>query len=350
MQNDILKVLSALGMETKANEVMNTGLTGGGAELVPDQVLAQEIFDAVPNYGTFVGALPGYHGAGMAKKVTVPIIGDTGFFDGNSEWTTGSPVPPTPDGTKMTTGEVDIEQKGFIQYIALSRDLLNYSVGDIERIVREKIAKSMARTVEACILNGDPSTSGNVNYDGGTPATDAYYITIGVSGLRDLAITAGDVRTVGTMDFDDFTAVQGGLGDYSADPTECLWLFNRATYNKALGIDEFIDASKNGKDSTVHTGAITNILGSDLFIARDIGKALATGKIHYSTGNTYGQFIYFWKPSVQYGFGVNLEIVLYKVPGKGVMLIATFDMGMGFVQKKAGQTDPSIYMGVGVTL
>lgn len=351
MDKDILKLLNALGLEKKANEVMNSGLAGGGAELIPSAVLMKQVFEAVPQYGTFLGALPGFHGYDLDKSVDVPIIGMVDEFVGNDEWTTGALVPQTPDGTKLPTDEVNLAQKGFIKYIALSNDLLQYSrVGDIEAMIVKQLAQAAALTVESCVLNGDPDASGNVNYDGGTPSTSLYYKKIGVDGLRATAITAGDVHDAGTLDFADFATIQGLVGDYGSNAADCMWLLNRQTFQKALTIGEFAEIQKNGKSSTIYEHALGNILGSDYFIPKRLGLAQATGKVHYSTGNTKGQIVYFWKPAVQYGFGKRLEIGVTRVVGKGILITAAFDMALSIVSEKAAVTDPTVSMGVNITV
>jgi hypothetical protein len=44
--------------------------------------------------------------------------------------------------------------------------------------------------------------------------------------------------------------------------------------------------------------------------------ALATGKVHATTGNSFGSFGLIYKPAIQYGFGQPLEIDVWRVPGK----------------------------------
>lgn len=350
MDKDILRVLGALGLEKKANEVMHTTNTGKGAELVPDKILMDQVFEAVPTYGSFLGALPGYHGSGLQKSQDVPIIGMVDEFIGNPEWTTGALTPPTPDGQYLPTDEITLNQKGFIKYIPISRDLLNYSATDLEALIMRKLSEAAALTVESCILNGDPDANDNVNDDAGAPAATTYFRTIGVDGLRATAITAGDTVNVGTMDFSDLTSIQGLIGDYASNPADCMWLFNRQTHQKALSISEFANASINGKSSTVFEGSISNVLGSDVAIPKRLLLAQASGKVHTTTGNTTGQIVYFWKPAVQYGFGSILDIQAVRVPGKGIMLIAAFDMALGIVSKKAGVTTPAVAMGRNVTV
>jgi Sec-independent protein translocase protein TatA len=51
-ENELTKV------QENANEVMHTTNTGFGAELIPVDQLTSEIINAIPNYASFVQALP----------------------------------------------------------------------------------------------------------------------------------------------------------------------------------------------------------------------------------------------------------------------------------------------------
>lgn len=77
-------------LEIKANEVMHTGNTGYGAELVPGAIQTTDFLDLVPRTSPFIGALRGYHGRNMNKIMEVPVIGEVPFHDLGSEWTTGA--------------------------------------------------------------------------------------------------------------------------------------------------------------------------------------------------------------------------------------------------------------------
>lgn len=74
--------------ETKANEVMNTGATGFGTELIPTNVMLDPMLDLVPNYSKLLPLLPGNHGNNMPISAKVPVIGEAELFKGNTEWTT----------------------------------------------------------------------------------------------------------------------------------------------------------------------------------------------------------------------------------------------------------------------
>ena len=353
MTKDILETLGALGIQTNANEVMNTA-AGGGENTVPT-VLAQEVFDAIPEYSTFLKDLPGYHGANLDKTQEVPVIGDVGLMALGSEKTTGAHA--LAQGTVTAPlGKVTISQKKMFMTIDVSDELSRFNVigaEKFEELLKQKLAASAARTVEAYIINGDVETgaTGNVNKDDGAPGGTEYYL--GADGLRKEAIVTGTGLTVnaGTFDFADFISVMNLVGDYAADPASCMWLFNRSTHNKSLGITEFADASKNGKESTVGSGALTNVLGSDLYVARDLGKTEADGKISATgSNNTLGQFLYVWKPGIQYGYHGTVNIKLFDMGKDGYQLQCWFYVGFDLVQQKASVADSMVGAGINVTL
>lgn len=346
-----------LNLETNANEVLHTTSTGYGAELVPDQILSMSVIDLTPSYAGFLSMLPGFHGSNLGKKESVPVIGDEGFMLGNTEWTTAAGA--IAQGThKQKTGEIDIEQSPFIKSIDVSKRLLNYSVVDLEALLKTKIAKSVARTIESCIINGDTETgaSGNVNSDDQAPATtfgSAYYHHLMIDhGVRELAINGSSLTVnAGTFDITDLVEVMNILNDLAANPDDCLWLFNRKTYNKALTLEAFYSAAKRGATSTLSGKAITNILGSDLSIARDYPLTEADGRLSKTAGsNTKGGYSLIYKPAIQWGYGQPIEIDVVKIPGKGIQIIETMEVGMTIVQKKAGLTDSSVASAINITL
>jgi len=166
-----------------------------------------------------------------------------------------------------------------------------------------------------------------------------------------LVITATDVIDVGTLTEGDFLSVLGLLDSgYQADLSNLLWLMPANVYNKALLLDAVLTVDKFGPGATFQTGILAKAFGIDISVQRDRPSlALATGKVHTSTGNSYGSFGLIYKPAVQYGFGIPLEIEVDRVPGKGVQLVATFEFGMTIASELAG-LGVTAAMGVNVTL
>lgn len=336
-------------MSTKANEVVHTTNTGAGEELIPTNVLNPEILDLIPQYSMLLPKLPGNHGTNMAVSEKVALVGEASIFEGNSEWTTGSATPADPTAPNISTGSITISQGQFKLDVAISKRELNYSIGQLESIVRDRLNRSAARTIDAVIINGDSATSGNVNLDGGTPGATVYYTQID-GGIRDTAIADSNTHNAGTLDDQDFLDMISLVGDYGADINNLLFILPRNVYNKALGLTNVKTYDKAENNATLQTGVLASVYGVDMMVARDIPSlAQASGKVHASTGNTTGQIALVYKPAVQYGYGQVLDIELTRVAGKGVMLTATFEFGFAIAYEDAG-LGKTCALGINVTV
>lgn len=353
---EMLQELEAMGVQTNATPPMGTGKTGEGAELVPSQVFMQEVFDMVPAMSKLMGMLPGNHSANgrrLPKVATVPLLGEAPFFSAGSEKTSGAFAVSA--GTTAPTGEITITQKKYTLKFDVTEDLDTFSEypEELKTALQERIGKSMARTLEATIINADAETgaTGNVNTDDQLPVAGSYFLGAD-HGIRELAINNSYGVNVGALSISDFTDVMAVLGDYGADPEDCLWIFNRKTYLKAMSLSDFADASKAGKEATTSSGAMTNVFGSDLIVGRDVNLTEADGKMSGATpgDNTLGQFLYIWKPAVQFGFGKDLQIKILDFGSDGYQLHAWYHFGFGIFNKDAGATDPAVAVGYNVTV
>jgi len=334
--------------ETKANEVVHTTNTGAGKELIPLNVLSENILDLIPQYSMLLPKLPGNHGTWMAVSEKVALVGEASIFEGNTEWTTGSATPKDPTAPNLATGEIIITQGQYILQIPLSKRELNYSIGQLEAIARDRLNRSAARTIDAVLINGDTATSGNVNLDWGTPASTLYYLQ-GDVWIRKAGL-ANNI-SVGTLDDQDFLDMITLVGDYGADISNLLFIMPRNVYNKALGITNVKTYDKISTNATIMTWVLANVYGVDIMVHRDMpALAQATGKVS-STGasNTVWQMALLYRPAVQYGYGQILEIDTTKVPGKWVLLTATFEFGFAIASEKAG-LGKTVAMGLNITV
>lgn len=340
MQKVIEEKTSSLAVETKANEVMHTSNTGAGAELVPGAILATDFIDIVPKISPFIGALGGYHGRNMPLIADVAVIGELPFHNLGDQWTGGAGSNyPAQGAGKVPTAKIEIRQKKYEFSVDVSDEEIRFvNVVDILATIQRKIAMSASRTQEALLLNGDTTATatGNINNDDATPAATSYYL--GADGLRKAGLANG--VDVGTLEFDDFLAVLAKLEDQGANPSEILWLFNHNTYTKALGVTEFKDSSINGRGSTIFSGALTNVLGSDVFVGRDFPKTEADGKVSSVTpaNNVKGGFLAAHRNAVQYGYAGEYMMEVSRVPGKGYNVHGHYFMGANTVDNATGAT------------
>ena len=337
--------------EQKANEVMNTGATAFGTEFIPTNVVGNPIFDQVVRMSKILPELPGRH-TDLPVSKKVPVLGEVDLSVPRTEWTTGAKgITSTPADTGPTTGEVLIEQNGFKNVVSVSLKQKNYSIVDIDSMIRERLTESMARTVDAFIINGDSATSGNVNLDGGTPS-GIYYLgdgsASGVTGIRKQGLS--NLYTIGTLSDGDFTAMIDLLEDYGADLENLLFLMSRNVHSKAMTLDSVKTRDKYA-NATIENGVLTQIYGVNTAVARDFPRLTATGGKVSSTGgnNTFGSLACIYKPAVQYGFGMDMDFDMVKVPGEGFQFTSTYDFGFGIAYETAG-LDKTIALGTDMVL
>jgi len=334
--------------ETKANEVMHTTNTGFGAELIPTNVKLDPALDMLPKYSSLINLLPWNHGNNMPISAKVPVIGEADLFSGNSEWTTGAySITPAKEGP--ATGEVTITQGQFIFTIALSYREVEYSVADIEAIVKERINRSAWRTIDALIINADDTASGSGNVNGtysGSP-----YFTQQDNGIRMIGI-ANTWVSVGTFTSASLLAVKNVIDPwYQADLNNLLYIMPANVYNKALALSEVITMDKFGPNATIVQGVLAKAFGIDILVARDFPALTNTSGLvdGTSANNTKGSFACIYKPAVQYGFGSPLKLYLKECPGKGYEIIATMDFGFAIINNVAG-TGLTVGLGINMTL
>lgn len=350
-------------MRQKTNEVVHTTNTGYGKELIPVNVLTDTVLEMVPMYAGILNAfMVGFHWNQMGKSDKVAIVGEIPFAQGNSEWTTGAGA--IAQGKQLLpTGDVTINQYSMIVSVDVSNEELAYSVADLQTMILRKMSQSFVRTFESAIVNGDPETSsvGNVNSDDQAPAITfattgwaSDHRLLGWTGLRKTALAGTvdvDYKDLGTLDMSDLFVLRGLMNKYSTNLQDLVLIMDYKAYNKALTLSEFLEFQKNGVNSTAITGALSNIAGVDLFVHRDFPSTEADGKASKTaSNNTKGSALYVWRPAVQRGYGKNgLDITVYKIPWKWYQFVGTMDVWFAIANKKAGETDPAVVLGINIS-
>lgn len=320
--------------ETKANEVMHTTNTAFWAELIPTNVVLDPALDLLPKYSSLLNLLPWNHGNNMPVSAKVPVIGEADLFSGNSEWTTGA-YSVTPAKNWPATGDVTITQWQFIFDIALSYREVEYSVVDVEAIIRDRINRAAARTIDAVIINADDtaSWSGNVN---GTYSGNPYF-TQQDNWIRMVGIANTGV-SVGTFTSASLLAVKNVIDAwYQADLSNLLYIMPANVYNKTLALSEVITMDKFWPNATVVTGVLAKAFGIDVLVARDWPALTNTSGLVDATAwnNTKGSFACVYKPAIQYWFWQPLEIEVGKVLWKWVKIVATMEFWFAIANEKA---------------
>lgn len=320
--------------EAKANEVMNTGASNFWTELIPTNVMWDPLLDMLGNFSKLLPLLPGNHGNNMAVSEIVPIVWEADLFQWNTEWTTGA-WTLTPANNGPDTDKVVITQWQFITTVDVSKRELNYATDRLEAIIRERVNRAAARTIDAFIINADStaSGSGNVNWTySGSP-----YFTQWTNGIRMVGIANTGVN-VWTITAGQYLAVKDVLdARFQWELNNLLYIEPSNVYNKTLLLSEVITADKFGPNATISAGVLAKIWNIDILVAEDWPALTNTSGLVDATAwnNTKGSFACVYKPAIQYWFGQPLEIEVGKVLWKGIKIVATFEFWFAIVNSKA---------------
>lgn len=343
-----LEALEAKNLEiqTKADEVYHTTNTGYGAELIQQNLVLDPVIDMVYKSNDLLSKLPWNHWTNMPISAKVPVIWEATLMKGNTEYTTWS-LSATASKDWFATWEVTITQAPFIAEYFISDRELTYSVGNLETIVRQRLAESVNRTINAFILNADNATSWNVNTSA-TPASTLYYMQ-GDNGIRKVGI-ANWVVAISTLSDGDFLSMLNVVWNYQSNSSDLLFLMPANVKTKAMGLDAVKTVQNFGTDATIKSGALTTIYGVENLVLRDFPTlALATGKVHASTGNDFGSMALIYKPAIQYWFGKTPEYGVERVIWKGTRVVVALEFGFAIANSTAG-LDKTVALGAWIVM
>lgn len=335
------------GLEVK-NTVMHTGNVGHGAELAPQEEFARSIIDETIQSSTLLSALPGFHGSNLPANLKVPVIGEFGYFENAPEYTTAGTVP-NDNNTLPNTAMITLKSEKLIMTVPVSDEMLERGI-DIEAYIRKGVSGAWGRTTESIILNADDTTgNANINAKGANVTASDKRHWFRPAGLRKTAIAQATTLDIGAVDEDDIFALAGLLGEKAANPADCLFVMNRRTALKLSQLPTLKQAYASGRTSTVVKGMETNILGSDIYVSREMSLADATGAVSNTAGdNTTGSILYMNKSAPQFGFN-NIRIEAKRIEGYGYHFVVTGYFAHAIASKLVG-TDPAVALGVNVTL
>lgn len=293
------------------NSVANvTKTAGAGKELVPESVMVSSLIDLgkIDSNYAFLSALTGSHTL-TAQTQTVPILGRPGKARVLSEMLDSDQIRKAKEGIqKANSDKIKIEAKKIYNSLIMSVELQKFTVVELDAILVSRIRAGMLLTMADSIINGDTETgTENVNYKGAAVTTIAGYETdsrfVFDNGLRKSALKGTKTSIdIGTLEGANDVFQLQGLVTSTATPGQKIILMDQATYYALLQKEDFKDAAKNGANSTIYTGAITNIAGSDLFVTDLLAKASATGEVSKTESeNTTGTIIVFDVTAIQHG-------------------------------------------------
>lgn len=272
----------------KALKAMDSTTAGSGDELVPTNLLPQ-LWDDFFLASRVMSAL---------QRIQMP----TNPFDvplglGEVTWRKGvqnnaiSQSNPSTAKVTLTATEIVAEQ-------AWSYTLDEDAVVAMAPAIRARLAQSGAEAMDAFALNADATatSTGNINLDDATPATDAYYLTDGQDGIRHQWLvdntTGVGVDENGALTDATIVGELADMGKYAVDPNQLMMVMDVQTYLAgflATGTgapgENIITMDKFGAGALVMTGQLASYRGIPLIVSASHPLTEADGKVSTTAAN-----------------------------------------------------------------
>ena len=203
----------------------------------------------------------------------IPVNPEAGYAEWIPESSYRSSLPTgqeTPaSGEVSSTGDAvdhQLKENTITAYKLATKEFLGYeeeedSIVALLPIIRDAMARRMAKTSDRALLRGDGSTDLITGLTGlGTSVTDVGF-----------NVNSPDNSAVASVDYNDFITARKNLGMYGDDPSACVWVVSPDLYYHLLGTtfqDQFLTMDKIGDRATVIQGQIGSIAGTPVVMSR----------------------------------------------------------------------------------
>lgn len=284
---------------------MDSTSAGAGAELVDTQE-ARALWDDV-NLETAIAPL--FHTVQMpSNPFQIPLqLGDVSWYPGAQNTAVTGSAPATARQT-MTAYELVAE-------VPWSYDLDEDAVIAMMDELRRRMLQNAREVIDDVILNGDTTTTNNINADGATIAAGTAgkgHWLLGFDGLLHLPLadnTGQANNHNAAVSADMFNEIRGKLGKYGVRPSELAYITDVNTFIKALSIDSFRTLDKFGPNATLLTGQLGAVEGIPVIVSEQLRLADADGKVtDGGSANDKGRLLLVNRSQWRVGFKRELTI------------------------------------------
>ena len=286
-------------------KLLDATTAGAGDEFVPTGMAAELWGDAFLA-SRIVGAL------GVVPMPTDPFDSPVGWGaitwrKGGAGEATAAQDPATAKSTMTATEQ--------IAEVNWDYDLDEDAVIAVLPTLRPELSRSGSEQMDAFVLNADAtaSSTGNVNLDDDTPATDAYYLSLGQDGIRhyylvDRTSQSTDVST--TLTDALWRAGIARMGKYGADPGNIVATTNAKTYLLSiLSLTNVRTLDKFGPAATILNGELARMDGIPLIVSESMPLAEDDGRVSATAANNdEGQIAFVRQDMWKVGFRRQLMI------------------------------------------
>ena len=291
--------------QSNLKAAMDSTTAGQGDELVDTQE-ARALWDDV-NLETAIAPL--FNTVQMpSNPFRIPLqLGDVNWYPGVENTAAAA--------TALTTARQTLTAHELVAEVPWSYDLDEDAVIAMMDELRRSLLRNAHEVIDDVILNGDTTTTNNINADGATIAAataGAGHYLIGFDGLLHLPLvdhTAMGNNHNAAVSADLFNEIRGKLGKYGARPSDLAYITDVNTFIKSLSIDSFRTLDKFGPHATLLTGQLGAVEGIPVIVSEQMRTADADGKITSGgSANTKGRLLIVNRSQWRVGFKRELTI------------------------------------------
>ena len=285
--------------QTISKALTTTG-SGLGAEFVP-QELSPKIDALIRDYATVASIFQ------EIKMPTNPYLIPV-FFDElmgyyRSESVTAAPTDVS-DG-KTLTDAVTLTAKTLFAWVPLSYELSEDILEPALPLIKEAVARAIARALEEAIVNGDTaSTPIDSDLTGTSDPRKAF------DGLRKYALSANlatsiDLDLNGAIELRKLRAL---LGRFGKDTDDLVLIVSPVGYLHLLNTNEVVTVERFGNEATIKTGQLPRIDGIPVVVSDRVREDLNENGKYNGTTKDYTTFILVKKSRFIIGTRGNVSV------------------------------------------
>ena len=261
--------------QSNLKAAMDSTTVGAGDDLVPTQEAAALWLDV--NLETLV--------APLLSRVDMPTnpfeiplqLGDVDWYPGTENLATTS--------TALGTARQTLTAYELVAEVPWSLTLDEDAVIAMAAEVRSSLLRNSVEVIDDVLMNGDTTTTNNINADGATiSASDAGkgQWLLGFDGLLHLPLvdntTQANDHNAAVSD-DMFNEVRAKLGKHGVRPSELAYIMDVNTYVRSLSVANFRTLNKLGPEATLLRGQLGAVEGIPVIVSEQMALADTDGKV-----------------------------------------------------------------------
>ena len=262
-------------------KLLDATTAGAGDELVPTG-MAGELWENFFLASKVVDRL------GVVPMPTDPF--DSPVAWGAITWRKGGAGEATA-AQNPATAKSTLTATEIIAEVNWNYDLDEDGILSVLPSLRQEVSRSGGEQMDAFALNADATaaSTGNINLDDDTPATDAYYLSNGQDGIRhyylvDRTSQSADIGT--TLTDALWRTGIAKQGKYAASPGDNIAITDIKTYLKSiLSLTNVRTLDKYGPGATILNGELASMDGIPIITSESMALAEDDGKVSATAGN-----------------------------------------------------------------